>query len=334
MFLQIIYFSTAGFCLFFSLLVLFSERLLRISKSITLFEFYFLMLSLIGLCHTLLFAFENQLFARELLILERVFGLCAGIPLLILIRKIRKQLLPYRALIIIYSIIGILLTLCFLDIIFNLNLLFYTEPSVYQIQPLFRIVFVPFSFIGLGGLALLTYLAYRNFQGNFRVVIRIFSFGVICPLPFEYWDLINGMRYKNLLDNKIYLYNIGIFLFAFFISSFIIQLLKLSLPRDRTEVIQPVKESMNNSELEILRQIYNKTISEIREKRLYAIDTISIECLAETINEDKKDISRAINRFYKGNYTNFMNVFRVEEMKAELANPEITRPIVEIGLSA
>ena len=109
--IYILYFSSAGLCLFFSLCLIVSEVVLKINASFLLFGVYFLFLSVISLLHALVFSFPALSFSRELLILERILGLCSGFVVITLIRKMKKDLLGRIHVMAVFSLISVLLVI-------------------------------------------------------------------------------------------------------------------------------------------------------------------------------------------------------------------------------
>ena len=234
----------------------------------------------------------------------------------------------------IMSLIIILQIVAITDLLVKPDLLFSVRGTVVTVKPLFKIVYIPFSFIGLTALATLVYLTYHSMTGKYKPLVKTFSYGMFCMLPFEYWDLLNCLLHENPNKDALYIYNFGVLIFAAFFSFMVIQFIQSKLRMDAVPLFQAGEDSNSGSEIEYLKQIYLKTVAKITAENLFADENISINTLAKKLNESRNEISKAVNLHYRDNFSNFINYFRVEELKKQLAVVDQPFSILELGLHA
>lgn len=73
----------------------------------------------------------------------------------------------------------------------------------------------------------------------------------------------------------------------------------------------------------------------MRDQKLYLLPNISLDMLAEEINIPSRDLSAVINRLFNFNFYEFINHYRIEEVKILLADSEnSTKTIAEIYMAA
>ncbi|MBN2510994.1 MAG: AraC family transcriptional regulator, partial [Spirochaetales bacterium] len=317
-----------------SISIIIVQRVLKLEHFIFLCGVYFALLGFIALCFAVIYAYPQIPVYREIFLLARVIGLSCAYPVVMLVHEMNPALLGKQKVAYVYSFIICLQAVAVIDLIGGFDLLFRVNNSMVTVRPLFKIVYIPFSFIGLTALGILTYLTYRSINGKYKKLMRTFSYGIFCKLPFEYWDIYNWLVKENPNRDIVYLYNIGILLFAMFFSAMVIQFIQTKLKIDAIPLLKNMKDSAGKKEPEYLEQIYQKVVIKMTDNKLYADEHISIEKLAKRLHENRNEISKAVNRYYGDNFTNFINYFRVEELKRQLADPGQEASILELGLKA
>jgi AraC-like DNA-binding protein len=89
----------------------------------------------------------------------------------------------------------------------------------------------------------------------------------------------------------------------------------------------PSQELLNTKYVERIERI-------MKEDKPYMIPNITFDALAETLDVPPRDLSFTINRHYKINFYEFINLYRIEEAKVILASKDnANRSITDIFLS-
>ncbi|CAM1347372.1 helix-turn-helix domain-containing protein [Tenacibaculum crassostreae] len=81
-----------------------------------------------------------------------------------------------------------------------------------------------------------------------------------------------------------------------------------------------VKLRKETANPKINKEIYTKLCNLVEEKKLYKNADLKINDLSEALGESARNISILINTFYKGNFYDFINFYRIEEAKLLLKN--------------
>lgn len=99
----------------------------------------------------------------------------------------------------------------------------------------------------------------------------------------------------------------------------------------KTEFVKMSKEKNTEAQLEILNFIN----SEVQTQKLFLNPELNIKSLAQELNLKPNAISESINKDTRYNFTDYINSFRVSEVKKMLENPDYSNyTIVAIGLEA
>ncbi|MEQ6123065.1 two-component regulator propeller domain-containing protein [Pseudotenacibaculum sp. MALMAid0570] len=110
----------------------------------------------------------------------------------------------------------------------------------------------------------------------------------------------------------------------------IFQLLAILLEKKLTQIADKKTLTITND------NIYFKELKQVMKKqKLYRNPTISLVSIAEELNISPGYLSKLINQITHGNFNDFINSFRVEEVKKKLKNPEFNNySILSIGLES
>ncbi|NAS29900.1 helix-turn-helix domain-containing protein [Flavobacteriaceae bacterium R38] len=81
-----------------------------------------------------------------------------------------------------------------------------------------------------------------------------------------------------------------------------------------------VKLRKETTNLKINKAVYDKLCDLVVEQKLYKKADLKISDLSEALGESARNISILINTFYKGNFYDFINFYRIEEAKTLLKN--------------
>lgn len=79
-----------------------------------------------------------------------------------------------------------------------------------------------------------------------------------------------------------------------------------------------LRKETNNPK--ITKATYDKLCDLVVEQKLYKKADLKISDLSEALGESARNISILINTFYKGNFYDFINFYRIEEAKSLLKN--------------
>ncbi|MBN1647869.1 MAG: helix-turn-helix transcriptional regulator [Spirochaetales bacterium] len=331
---HLLYFTSAVACIVFSLLMLVTQLVLRIESGIFLIGLYFFFLSIVALLHACILSVSSSPYIRELVILERIAGLCCGFPIVLLIRRSGTMLQHTFWIVVFFCVLGFFLVISLIDLLFCLRLLFTVESGRLVLQPLFRYVFIPFSICGLALLSILLCAAYRPSSGKYAKLMRTFSLGIIILLPFECWDLSNGLVRENVFSHSYYFFNAGAFLFLIFMSVIIIQFIQIHLQSGDLNVGKTAPQERDTGKRLSLENVYLKTVRKMKEDRLYVREDLSVKMIAALLDEPRNRISKAVNLFFNDNFSAFVNHFRIEEMKRQLEDPDQRKSVLQIGIDA
>lgn len=177
---------------------------------------------------------------------------------------------------------------------------------------------------------------------------RLYFIQVIAYTLLSFWIVYkhksDDLRFKKItkwLKQTLFLF--FIIWMVFFISSFLISTPKLEVTFDfigvllllllsNTTLIQllkhpeffynnltkKLKKEVTNSKIN--KEMYNKLCDLVTENKLYKKSDLKISDLSNLFGESPRNISVLINTFYKGNFYDFINSYRIEEAKALLKN--------------
>lgn len=122
---------------------------------------------------------------------------------------------------------------------------------------------------------------------------------------------------------------IGMFIMIFWLGYFMI------LHRDFFE-IDTIKETAKSSELsEKTTEHYQHLLTLMQKEKLYKNPDLNMNLLAQKANLSNGYLSQIINQKEGKNFYDFVNTYRVEEVKANLSNPKYAHySILGIGLEA
>ncbi len=81
-----------------------------------------------------------------------------------------------------------------------------------------------------------------------------------------------------------------------------------------------IKLKKENTNSKINKETYTQLCNLVAEDKLYKKPDLKISDLSEALGESGRTISILINTFYKGNFYDFINFYRIEEAKSLLKN--------------
>ena len=324
------YFTISTICIFFSTALIIAQKSLKIHPFFRLLGYYLLCSSIVSMPYALIRMPAFTAHSRELLIIQRLVSLIAGYPLIKMIVSIKNDILSKRAVVIIFSMLSTLFLIGLADLIGHLQWLFYDPPPVIHITPLFRYVYIPFSFIALGGSYLLVFAASRSLSAENKKLIRILFFGLALLLPFEFKDLINLLIKKDPFTEAVFVFNPAIIIVFVFIFIFIIEFIRIHsrYGQNTTEKKPAVSE---NKASEGNPEFYRRIISRIESEGLYKNPEISIEEIGSMMGENRNTISRLINLHSGNNFKTLINKYRIDSMKKLLEDPDTVLTILEMA---
>ena len=110
----------------------------------------------------------------------------------------------------------------------------------------------------------------------------------------------------------------------------IFQLIAVLLEKKMTQISDKNSLTITND------NVYFKELKQVMQKqKLYRNPTISLVFIANQLNISPGYLSRLINTLTDGNFNDFINTFRVNEVKRKLKNPEFSNySILSIGLES
>lgn len=329
--LTIFSFAAAGFSLILSLLVIVSCLLLKLEKIILLFGIYMILMSLVSVIFALVYVYPALPFYRHVLVLIWIIGLSCAYPVLHLVRMHNPMSFVQTLAILMFGVVTCFKSVALIEFFFGVNVLIQVENGIVTVKPLLKYIFIPFSLLGLAVLAILVLLTSTVIDKKYTNMMRILGLGMLCMLPFEYVDLLNTFFLVEPLREPIYVYNVGVLVFALFFCMMVVQYIREKMFVRTTAKTLLVAHDDLASQNEYLLQIFQKAVKKITSKKYYADDSITIEVLARLLNENRNELSRAINTYYQGNFSNFMNSFRVEALKRLLEISEMDASILDLG---
>jgi len=322
--LTLLYFVSAGFCIILSIFIILTCLLLKLEKFILLCGVYFALVGIVSVFFALLYTYPLIPVYRELVLLIWFFGLSSAYPLFALARPLNGVQFYRWATWVMLTVIVVFQAIIVYELVFASTLLFWVGSGVVILKPLVRFVFIPFALTGHTILAFFVALLCRVIEQRYKRLMKIMSCGVFCMLVFESVDFYNTYIRPEPLEEYYYVYNFGVLLFALLFSAMLIQYV-------RGKMYVSVSQDVLFGNDSYLLQIYQKAVKKIKARQYYADDTITIGILARLLSENRNELSKAINLYYRGNFSSFMNSFRVEELKRLLAVPDQNFSILEMG---
>ncbi len=88
-------------------------------------------------------------------------------------------------------------------------------------------------------------------------------------------------------------------------------------------------EERSTSDEEHLKNIYNRTIDLLRDKKYFLNKNLKLSDLAAELGQNERLVSKAINKFGSGNFNKFINSFRVDYSKGLLIGGDFDHYTIE-----
>lgn len=329
--LTLLYFVIAGFCIILSVFIILTCLLLKLDNIILLCGIYFALMGIVTVLFTLAYAAPSLPFFRVIPVLIWFIGISAAYPVFALVRPLTEKPFYRWSISVMFIVVIVFQVIAVYEFFFPGELLFMIDNGVITVHPLIQYVYTPFSLTGQIALAVFVALTSHVADKKYRKLLKFMSYGMICMLPFEIVDSYNTFIRTEPLEEYYYSYSFGVFVFSLFFSAMLIQYVREKKAGTSVPDVLPKdsdKQSMNDS---YLFQIYQKAVDRISAKKYYTDDTITITILARLLSENRNELSKAINQCYQGNFSSFMNSFRVEELKRLLSIPDQRDSILELG---
>jgi AraC-like DNA-binding protein len=329
--LNLLYFASAGFSIILSIYIILTCFIFKLERYILLCGVYLSFLGAVAGCFAIVYAFPTIPIYREILLGIWLFGLSSAYPILLLVKNLETNSWLRTLKILVFSVVVLFQLLILIELIFKTALLIYIEDVRVIVLPLLKYVFIPFSFIGLAVLAVFLWVSSRIPPVKHQHLKKTFGLTMFCMLPFKYIDLYNTFVKADPIREAPYIFNFGLFVFAIV---FLFSLLHYIQKRQSILIAEksPLLDTppVYGTELYFF-QIYQKAINKITSRKLYLNENLTIELLAALLSENRNELSKAINMYYKKNFPSFINFFRVEELKKQLAISEQNKTILELG---
>ncbi|MBN2510128.1 MAG: helix-turn-helix transcriptional regulator [Spirochaetales bacterium] len=268
-------------------------------------------------------------YSREILILQRLVSLVAGFPLIQMILSIKQDILKKRAVTIIYTLLSVLFIIGLADLIGHFQWLFYDPPPVIHVTPFFKAVYIPFSFIALGGSYLLVFAASASLSAENKRLIRILFTGLALLLPFQFMDLINLLVKKDPFKEAVFVFNPAILLLFVFVFIFIIEFIRTNTRYAHSSEKKQKKDSVDTQYGD--KRKYEHITELITKEKLYANPDLTIDDIAAMCGETRNTVSRLINSYGGKNFKTFINQYRIDCMKKRLEDTSSELSIFEIA---
>lgn len=115
----------------------------------------------------------------------------------------------------------------------------------------------------------------------------------------------------------------------------------INLEKDHLDQLSILQERLSKHENKVHKKdLYNGNVESImyevltiiENEKLFLNDKMSLELLASSLNVNRTYLSKAINKYWKDNFNDLINSYRVNEAKLLLSNPrEANLTIIQIG---
>ncbi|MFW5814044.1 MAG: helix-turn-helix domain-containing protein, partial [Spirochaetota bacterium] len=299
--LAVAYYSVSISCLVVSVALAVAQRALKANAVFFDIGFYLFSLSLVGFMYAFLHTDAMDGFARDVLLVQRMFGICASYGLMRLVLRVYHIRRDAPIVYVLYGLLLAMFAVAAADLAFGLEVLFLEPPPKISPTPLFRYVYVPFSILGLiAGVFISLDL--------FPVVIRQDPFADI-----------------------LWVYGIGMSAVLSAAVMFVIRFIAAYAPRTARKalVLGDPQQTTRESDGE---EAYLGLVTVIKERRLFADPEVTLQDVARESGLPRNEVSRLINVYSGGNFRALVNRLRVEEMKRLLAEGELSASILEIAI--
>ncbi|MFW5742762.1 MAG: hypothetical protein ACOC2D_05740, partial [Spirochaetota bacterium] len=147
--LAVAYYSVSISCLVVSVALAVAQRALKANAVFFDIGFYLFSLSLVGFMYAFLHTDAMDGFARDVLLVQRMFGICASYGLMRLVLRVYHIRRDAPIVYVLYGLLLAMFAVAAADLAFGLEVLFLEPPPKISPTPLFRYVYVPFSILGL-----------------------------------------------------------------------------------------------------------------------------------------------------------------------------------------
>ena len=328
-FLLSTYITTTAVSIFFSLLIIFAQKLLAINKMFLYIGICLLLLSLMSLAHTLIYIDITYGFTRELLLFIRICGLNAGFSLAKMLDFLNPAILNKRKKTIGYVLLSLYLTVFICDILFNFGIFFYIDDSKIYSTLFFRFIYIPMAYGGLVSIMYFFFQALKLVPQKHKQPVKTLLFGVCGFIGFEFWDLSKLIKHSDIMKYKATKHNFGIILLLISILIFFIELIRTHNCQDVLSYTF-IQSNVNAMQM----KLYSRLIKIIERDKLYLDPDISIETTAALLQTSDTSVSSSVNKCSGINFSTLLNRYRVEEMKIKLSDPENTQSIIDIGMES
>lgn len=145
-----------------------------------------------------------------------------------------------------------------------------------------------------------------------KAIIYLYVFGCLLTWTSDvvyYFNIETGNQIRFI--NSLYFYFFFLFLFYMTVKGY-----------NKGKVFKYSNTELNPDEL---KQLYDKILLNVRTHQPFMEPTLSLSQYAESINEQSRKVSQAINHVFGSNFNDFMNYHRIELAKQKLClQPTLT----------
>ncbi len=326
------YFLIAGITAFTALFAGIAGWALRIGRDYARVAVLSALVGVRAVLYALIFACPPlRPVAAALLCADRVLALASAIPALLIAMEGRKPAALRFARLAIGFLASFALGAVASSAAGN-GALFRTDGDAIRAGPLYAVIYAPLEVLLPCGSAILLALTGRSASGPRGRPLMALVPGIAAMAEMALVDaVLYGMK-ADLLDTPVYGFGAGAFFFSGWVAVFALRSVREQFPSRRMG--GSGARRMAYEEDFILKEIYAKATEAIRSKGFYLDSGLTVERLADLVNESPADVSRAVNRFFGSDFRNYLNSFRVEEMKRLFALRGVDGGILEIGIMA
>jgi hypothetical protein len=294
--------------MFFSLMIVAAQRILKVNSIFNYIGIYLALASMVVMLSGLYRLPGLTDVIRELLIIQRITSLLAGFPLVSIVLAISKDILKTYQIRLVYLVLSLLIIVALVDLIGNFEWLFLAPPPAVNPTLMFRIVYLPFSYIALIGSFLVIFIGSRKLSGDSKKIVNTLVAGMFFIIFTGVWEYMTMSSTKAQLTDTISFANPGLLIMTVFIFIFIIRFIKLHIKYKYSG------NRTNKAHMDVLspdsdHELYVSISNMCKNQGLYAKPDIDIGSFAASIGQPGNIVSRVINKYSSGNF-NFYKFFQ------------------------
>ncbi len=227
-----------------------------------------------------------------------------------------------------------MILIAFADLIGDFGWLFLDSPERTERGSLYPILYAPFSFIVFPAAVATLVVATRRFRGEEKKLANLLVGGVIAIALAGLWDHAGLAAKDGPAPDRVYLFNPAILVLALLVFAFIVQFIRLRLKYGRRVEKEPTAAARgepSTARLDADDAAYERILDAASAKRGFADPDVSITEIAAAAGVSRNAASRIINERSGGNFSAFINAYRVAEMKRRLSDPRENATVMDIA---